>query len=173
MRALIFASLFLAGAARGDGGVLRLSQSSGPFVISVFTAPEPLRAGRAELSVLVQARGAVVLDATVALLVRAPDGTEQTLAATPGTANNQLFHSAVVELPTPGRWELRVTVRQAGLSATASCLLDVAPRATGLAAHWMPLSLPLLCILLFVWRERLLAPRRRRPNLKFEDERRS
>jgi hypothetical protein len=159
MRALIFASLLLAGVARGDGGVLRLSQASGPFVISVFTAPEPLRAGRAEVSVLVQTHGAVVLDAVVELRVRAPDGAEQTLALTRAAAKNQLFQSAFVELRTPGRWGLFVTARQAGTPATVACDLDVAPATAGLAAHWVPLALPALCVLLFVWRERLLRQR--------------
>jgi hypothetical protein len=159
MRALILGSLLLAGVARADGGVLRLSQASGPFVISLFTAPEPLRTGRAEVSVLVQARGTVVLDAAVELRVRAPDGTEQTLAVTHAAANNQLLQSAFVELRTPGRWALFVTARQAGAAATVSYDLDVPPATASVAAHWVPLALPALCILLFVWRERLLRQR--------------
>lgn len=157
MRALVFGSLLLAGIARGDGGVLRLSQASGPFVISVFSAPEPLRTGRAEVSVLVQERGTVVLDAAVELRLRDPDGTERTLATSRGAADNQLLQSAFVELRTPGRWGLAVTVRRAGTSATVSCDLDVVPATAGLRAHWVPLALPVLCILFFVWREWLLA----------------
>jgi hypothetical protein len=154
MRAVIVGSLLLAGVARGDGGVLRASQASGPFVLSVFTAPEPLRAGRAEVSVLVQARGTVVLDAAVELRTCAPDGTQQTIAVTRAAATNQLLQSAFVDLRAPGRWRLTVTARQAGTSATVSCDLDVAPATAGLAAHWVPLALPVLLILLFVWRER-------------------
>jgi hypothetical protein len=158
--ALILGSLLLAGVARGDGGILRLSQASGPFVLSVFTAPEPLRVGRAEVSVLVQARGSIVLDAPVELRVRAPDGAEETLAVTRAAANNQLLQSAFVELRTPGRWGLSVTARQAGTSATVSGDLDVAPATAGPATHWVALSLPALFILLFVWRERLRRGRR-------------
>jgi hypothetical protein len=161
MRALLFGSLLLAGVAHGDGGVLRLSQASGPFVVSVFTAPEPLRAGSAEVSVLVQARGTVLVDAAVELRLRAPDGTTQTLAAT--RANNQLLRSALVELRIPGRWALEVTARPEGASATVSCDLDVAPATAALVAHPVPLALPAVCILLFVWRERLLLRRRRAP----------
>jgi hypothetical protein len=160
MRALIVVSLLFADVAHGDGGVLRLSQASGPFVISVFTAPEPLRAGRADVSVLVQARGTVVLDAAVELRLRAPDGTEQTIAASPRAAGNALLQSAFVGLRTPGRWGLAVTARRANTSATVGCDLDVAPATTALATHWVPLALPALCILLFVWRERLLRRRK-------------
>jgi hypothetical protein len=161
MRALIVGSLLLAGVARGDGGRLRVSQASGPVIISVFTTPEPLRAGRADVSVLVQARGAVVLDAAVELRVRAPDGMEQTLAATRAEASNQLLQSAFVELRIPGRWRLSVTTRQAGTAATVSCDLEVAPATAGLAGHWVVLALPAFCVLFFAWRERLLRSRRR------------
>jgi hypothetical protein len=159
MRALIFGSLLLAGAAFADGGVLRLSQASGAFVISVFTAPEPLRSGRAEVSVLVQSRDTVVLDAAVELRLRAPEGTEQTIA-TARQAMNQLLHSGFVELNRPGRWRLTVTVRRAGAFAIVSSDLDVGSAPPGVTAHWTPLTLPALCILLFVVRERwLLRPK--------------
>jgi hypothetical protein len=160
MRALVVGSLLVAGVARGDGGVLRLSQASGPFVISVFTAPEPLRAGRAEVSVLVQERSTVLLDARVELRLRAPGGTEQTLALTRQAASNQLLHSAFVELRPAGRWVLAVTARRADTAATVSCDLDVAPASPGVTAQWLPLWLPALCILLFLLRERSLGRRR-------------
>jgi hypothetical protein len=159
MRALLFSgALLLAGVARGDGGMLRSSQSAGSFVISIFTGPEPLRAGPAEVSVLVQSGGTVVLDAQVELRLRGPDGGEQTLATS--RANNQLLQSAFVELRPQGRFELEVTARRAGASATVSCKLDVGPAPTGPRAHWAPLALPALCILLFFVRERwLVRPR--------------
>jgi hypothetical protein len=160
MRALAVGSLLFAAVARADGGVLRLSQASGPFVISVFTAPEPLRAERAEVSVLVQAESSVVLDALVELRLRAPGGVEQTLAATRAAAGNQLLQSASVELRPAGRWELAVTARRAGTAATVSCDLDVGPASPGLTAQWLPLLLPALCILLFLWRERSRGRRR-------------
>ena len=160
IRALLFASLLVSVVARADGGVLRLSQASGPFVISVFTAPGTLPTGRAEVSVLVQARDAVVLDTEVELRVRSPAGSEEIMRATHALANNQLLQAALVELPMPGRWQLAVTVRHGSDAATVSSALDVAPSTAGLAAHWVPLALPALCILLFVWRERLLAARR-------------
>jgi hypothetical protein len=161
MRAVIVVSLLLADVAHGDGGVLRVSQASGPFVVSVFTAPEPLRAGRADVSVLVQASGTVVLDAAVELRLRAPDGTEQMIAVSPRAAGNALLQSALVDLRPPGRWRLAVTARRGNTSAAAHCDLDVAPATTALAAHWKALALPPLCILLFVWRERLLRRRKR------------
>ena len=64
-----FALLLCAAAAAADGGRVRLRQDAGSFAITVFTAPEPLAAGTADVSVLVQDRqtGAVLLDASVDL----------------------------------------------------------------------------------------------------------
>jgi hypothetical protein len=163
MRALLLA-LVLTGVARADGGTLRLSRASGPFVISVFTTPEPLYAGPADVSVLVQAREgtAVVLDAAVELRLRAPDGTEQALLATHAAATNRLLQAAPVELRAPGRWLLTVTARRGDTVATVSCALAVARASPRLGSQWLPLGLPAVCVLLFVWRERLLRRRPRR-----------
>jgi hypothetical protein len=162
MPILILGVVLMAGIARADGGVLRVSQRSASFDISVFTAPDPLRPGSAEMGVLVQTAGAVVVDAVVGIRVRAPSGTEQTFSATRSSSSNPLLHSASVDLGTPGRWGLAVTARRAGTSSTVSFDLDVAPRATAFTAHWLPLALPAVFILLFVWRERLLLRRRPR-----------
>jgi len=39
---------------RADGGTIRMSEKKGGFLITVFTAPAPFRAGPVDISVLVQ-----------------------------------------------------------------------------------------------------------------------
>jgi hypothetical protein len=150
--------------AHADGGTLRLARVAGPFLVSVFTAPEPLRVGRADISVLVQepGRGEVVLGATVELRLQGPDGVEQTLRASHALATNRLLQSAQVELPAAGRWRLEITVDG---QTTGACDLAVSPRLRLVADQWMPLALPPICVLLFAWRARLSARPRagRRP----------
>jgi hypothetical protein len=160
VRPLALVVLFC-GVARADGGTLRLSRTAGAFVVSAFTAPEPLRVGRADVSVLVQnhASGEVQLGANVELRLRAPDGTEQTLPASHAMATNRLLQSAQVELSSPGRWQLEVAVDH---QPTVACELPVAPRSRIVADHWMPLALPPVCVFLFAWRARLSARLRRR-----------
>jgi hypothetical protein len=155
--ALAVCILLLGGVARADGGALRLSRASGPFVISVFTTPEPLGAGPADLSVLVQARdgGAVVLDAAVALELHGPDGREQRLEATHAGATNRLLSAASVALPVPGRWRYQVTVRRGDAAATVAGAIDVGAATPHLAAQAPALALPALCVALFAWRQRL------------------
>jgi hypothetical protein len=168
MRAFVVAAACLwasAGPAFADGGTLRLTRAAGPFVVTLFTAPEPLVVGSADVSVLVQERSSAVvrLDATVALRVRAPDGTEQQLQAVHATTGNRLLQSALVELSQPGRWQLTVEVRHGSeAAATVSTELLVGSATPRLAAQWPPLALPPLCIALYLWRARLLERQRSR-----------
>ncbi len=167
MRTLVVAAACLwasAGPAFADGGTLRLTRAAGPFVVTLFTAPEPLVVGSADVSVLVQQRSSavVLLDATVALRVRAPDGAEQQLQAAHATTGNRLFQSALVELSQPGRWRLTVEVRHGSEAATVSTELLIGSATPRLAPQWPPLALPPLCIALFLWRARLLERQRSR-----------
>jgi hypothetical protein len=153
---LLLAVLLWCGVARADGGTLRLSRTAGPFLVSVFTAPEPLRVGRADVSVLVQKQvnGEVQLGRAVALRLRAPDGAEQTLRASHAMATNRLLQSAQLELSAPGQWHLEIMVDHAG---PVACELPVGLRSRLFADHWLPLALPPLCVFLFAWRARLSA----------------
>src|SRR5437879_11889873 len=57
--------------AHADGGIMRLRHVQGPFVITIFTTPEPVPHRAVDVSVLVQRRGSndVHLDASVDLLL--------------------------------------------------------------------------------------------------------
>ncbi len=61
--------------AKGDGGVIRLRETQGPFSVTVFTSPEAAAGGLADLSVLVQGSesGKVVLDADVSFTLSPPN----------------------------------------------------------------------------------------------------
>src|SRR5262245_2169609 len=62
--------------ARGDGGIVQLHETRGPFSVTVFTSPEVVSGGLTDVSVLVQSEenGDVVLDADVRLSLFAPEG---------------------------------------------------------------------------------------------------
>lgn len=114
-----------------DGAVIRMQGVSGPFRVSVFTAPGPLPTGAADVSVLVQDRdsGQTILDATVDLAVRPADGSgrSESIRATRNRSTNKLLDAATVNLPSPGSWELRVSVQRGGDQCTFSARLEVAP----------------------------------------------
>jgi hypothetical protein len=162
MRSVPLLLLFAAGAAHADGGTLRLHETAGPFEVSIFTSPEPLRVGQADVSVLVQTRGAdVLLEATVELRLRDPDAVEQMPVLARPSAANRLLHAATVALPRPGRWMLAVAVQRGRDRALVSSALEVAPAASPLAAHFTALALPPVCVLLFVAHQRLSRRRSR------------
>jgi hypothetical protein len=151
--ALVLAAGLAAMAARGDGLHLVISQPAGPFVISIFTAPTPLRPGPAEISVLIQEKDGrrAVPDADVQVALRAADGprTERTGTATRGAVANKMIYGTRIDLPASGRWTLTASVRAGERSATVSSALEVAPALAPLVAFWGFVALPFVAIAVF------------------------
>lgn len=158
--AVVAGVLLCATAVLADGGRVRLRQDAGSFAITVFTAPEPLAAGLADVSVLAQDRqtGAVLLDACVEITLVGPSGgAPSTLQARPGT--NRLLKAASVTLNRPGPWRLEVVVQRAGETARVFCPLPVGPPPAPLATAWPFLAFAPVAVGLFALRNAI----RRRP----------
>jgi len=146
-----------------DGGTLRIQQDAGRLRITAFSAPEPLRVGIADLSVLVQRQpgGEPVLDAEVELRLEGPPGEAPIeLRATRSEATNELFYAARVELHAAGIWRLRVSVRSAGETAAVEGELPVGPPPLRLFELWPYLALPPAAVAIFALREWLVRRRR-------------
>ena len=136
-----------------DGGVVQLSQRAGPFEVTVFTAPTPLRVGPVDLSVMVRTGDdqRPVLDAEVAIHLASEDGGPPIMApATRALATNKLLYAAPVELPRAGRWRLMVDVAQGGRRARVATALTVISPASPLISLWFYLALPPIVIALFI-----------------------
>lgn len=150
---LVFGLLMVPAPGHADGGVLRLRESRGGLAVSVFTAPEPLRVGLADLSVLVQRSddGSVLLDAEVNFTLSPPDGAagRASLLARRRKAANLLMQSAEVSFPVPGVWELSVSVRRGDEDVVLTCLLKVAPPVPSWVRLWPLVALAPLAIALF------------------------
>jgi len=158
--------------AKGDGGIIRLRGTQGAFSVTVFTSPEAVANGLADLSVLVQESksGKVVLDADVRLTVSPPNGLVTTQAdelcglptaatrlpdeidnpvsvrATRQQASNKLLYAAPLELSAPGNWKLRLLVSRGSDTAQFDCVLPVTLSPGKLAGLWPYLSLPPLVV---------------------------
>ena len=143
-------------AARGDGGLLRLTESAGPFDISVFTAPTPLRVGAADVSVMVLERAgrAPVLDADVQVTLHRRE-LERASIATHDAATNKLLYAAWLDVPEPGKWSLDVRVQSPAGTGVVSCGLDVAAPLSPLEAFWPYIVFPAVAIGLFAVHQRL------------------
>ncbi len=143
-----------ASSARGDGGTLRLSERAGPYRVSVFTSPEPLRVGPADVSVLVQdaGSGAPIADAVVRLTLSPADreGATLTSTATAEQAVNKLLRAAAVDLPAAGPWRIEVEVEGPGGPAHCGVAVMVAEPLPRWRQMWPWFTWPVVPIVLFV-----------------------
>jgi hypothetical protein len=150
--AMLFALLLSPAFAHGDGGVVRVSQTAGPFRVTVFTSPTPLRAGVIDISVFVQdSSGNPVPDARVRIHVRptreADGGT--THEATREAATNKLYQAALVELPA-GSWQVSVDVTGENGVSSVPFTLEVGEALPAWTEMAFWIALPLVPVILFV-----------------------
>lgn len=154
--ALAFAVAAAAAHVRADGGTVRYSGVDGPYRLTVFSTPTPARAGKVDVSVLVQdaATGDVAGDAAVTIRAWPEHARDRALqiAATRRAATNKLYRAALVPLSRPGRWHLQVRVRGHAGRARAEIALPVAEAHPRWLAQWPWLVWPLIPIAWFLAR---------------------
>ena len=139
--------------AHADGGIVRLREARGPFLVTIFTASEPLQRQTTDVSVMVQRRDSseLVLDATVDLTFTPPRdavvGPEEqmlcrscqtpldrtaaahttsfTVVATRNQASNKLLFAVPVRFGASGDWRLQTAVVSAGDTVKLACNIPV------------------------------------------------
>jgi hypothetical protein len=154
---------------RADGGQVRLLERHGPFQISVFTSPNPLRAGAIDISVLVQdaSTGKPVENVEVDLrLVPRADREAPILAhTTTAAATNKLLRAALIELPHAGWWDVDVTCVADQARAEFQFPMEAAAPLPRWLSIWPLFTWPLGAVLLFAAHRALVMRyrQRRRP----------
>jgi hypothetical protein len=147
-------------AAHAHGGRLQMRQVAGPFVVSLFTTPESLAVGPADLSAMVEEqagvegqRSKVLLDADIVVTLTSEDAGSAPVIAhlSHAHATNQLLQDAVIQLPHAGRWHAVLHIREAGREASASTDLTVANYSARRGTVWFFAALPICAIALFAW----------------------
>jgi hypothetical protein len=141
------------GAAHGDGGAVRLSQQAGPYRVTVFTAPTPLRAGPVDVSVFVQdGAGEALPDVTVRITLTPAGRPGRSLEAlaTREAATNKLFQAATFDLPAPGRWQVVVAVEGPRGPARCACEVEVEAPPPRWVELWPWFAWPVVPVVLFV-----------------------
>lgn len=128
---------------------------AGPFVVTLFTTPDPLRADDADFSVALEraSSGALVNDADVMLILTPAEGERGRieLQATRAAATSAFLQAADVKLPHAGSWKVTVAVRQGSESGECSTMLDVLPKSPlGGQIFWEILLVPFLVVLFAV-----------------------
>jgi hypothetical protein len=147
--------------ALADGGRLRLHQRAGPFTVSLFTTPDPLRVGQADFSVAIEgARDqGLVEDAQVSFLLtlRDADAPPIVLHASHAAATSRFLQAANFRLPHAGVWRITVVVQRGNESGRCSGEFPVMPASLiRNQATWDIAAVPLFALLFFVqqWRKR-------------------
>jgi hypothetical protein len=155
---LLLASAFFAGpccaALFADGGQIRLMQQCGDYRVTVFTSPTPLRSGIADVSVLIQdSTGLAVPNAIVTVELSQPNQvvSPNRILATHAAATNKLFQAALVEIPKPGQWNVRIEctpdAKQAPIEVAFA--MEAAPPLPRWLSVWPWFSWPIIAIALF------------------------
>jgi hypothetical protein len=164
--------------AKGDGGIVQLRETRGPFSVTVFVSPVAVSGGLTDVSVLVQSQenGDLVLDADVRLCLIPPEGVTTseldpfcgpalqsvngtahslTVRATREQASNKLLYAARLKLDATGNWPLQVDVSHGTDSASFNCVLPVTAPSARLSRLWPYLAFPPIAIAAFALNQKL------------------
>lgn len=154
-----YLAIFIACAqlAFADGGRLRFRQPAGPFIVTLFTTPDPLARGRADFSVAVERAGTdeLVQDADVDLVLTPADGrgTPLKLHASHAAATSKWLQAANFTVPASGAWRVTVEVRRGNEAGQCSGEVQVKPSAAE-NLTWDILPVPLLALLFVLHQNR-------------------
>ena len=138
-------------AAFADGGRVRFRRLAGPFVVTLFTAPDPLTKGPADFSVAVERTGTegLIEDAKVGLILTPLDGRgsrQIVLNASHADATSKWLQAANFRIPRPGLWRVTVVVRRGNEIGQCSGEVRVRSAMTSDLA-WDVLPVPLAALL--------------------------
>lgn len=126
--------------AHGGGAPKLVNEQAGPYLLSVWVAPDPLRVGTMHVTVAVSEPnedggvGEPVLGAAVRILLSAEDSLGAApigALATHQNAVNRLFYEADLEVGAPGNWRVEVFVDgPAGSGQSAFSMPALPPAST-------------------------------------------
>jgi hypothetical protein len=148
------ALLLLAPPLLGNGGIVRFSRATvGPYFVTVYSAPTPLRTGELDISVLVQDSAnqtvevPIVVVASPVVLVEGATAEPIRKPATRAQATNKLFEAAKFDVDAPGEWSFEIEIADVGQ------LTFQAPvaRTTILDRPWLMATLIVLPLAVLGW----------------------
>jgi len=150
-RRLIWIGLAASALLYADGGAILLHQQNGPYVVTVFASPVPLRVGNIDLSVLVQSSETLepLLDRDVRVDL-AQAAAHVHVRAERTQSGNKLLYAASTHLQDSGEWSYSVSIAGSGAPAVKSAgALTLTEEQPKLEAYSGYLALPFLCLAIF------------------------
>jgi len=145
--------------ASGDGGQLRIRQPFERRIVSVWTAPTPLRVGAVEVLVVLEPVPGAPFESPASIAVEArSDGRPLATTRDEGDGGNPAGpHLFRVHAEAPGTFDLRVRIGAGSDIDEVATTVPVEPPLSPLREQWAALGLPVLAAALFalrLWRER-------------------
>lgn len=141
--------------AHGIGTPVKINVASDPYLLSIWTDPDPLRVDETHVTVAVmepETQTPIVtgLEVTVQLTAVADESLSFTATALADNSTNRLLYAAVFEnLPTDGRWRGLISVDgPAGAASDVPFEVEVLPPAP---FNWLWPGIGGLVVLLLVW----------------------
>jgi hypothetical protein len=133
--------------AHGGGTPQLVNAQAGPYRVSAWTQPDPIRVGKVHITVAVAEPATeqseadnLVLDATVRVHLQALErgGESLVVLATRENAVNKLFYEADLDLTSEGQWRMTIQVKGPAGAGGASFDVEVlSPSAfNSLARRW-------------------------------------
>jgi len=133
--------LFVARPAQAHGGGMPqlTNAEAGPYWVSVWTEPDPIRVGDFHVTVAIlqapepgasaREAGELVLDATVLVQAQSVSQVGEILIspATRDNAVNKLFYEADLTLPAEGQWRVDIQVNGAAGAGSAAFEIEALP----------------------------------------------
>ena len=97
-----------------NGGTIQVSmERAGPYEVTVFTDPSPVRVGTLDVSVMVELPGGELVQDARVMVTAIPDGDATgggTYEATHDLATNKLFYAAHVPISRAAPWRIEVAI---------------------------------------------------------------
>lgn len=157
--------------AHGVGTPRLLNEPAGPYLISVWTDPYPLRADESHVTVAVidpETQAPLVESVIVTVELTQGDVRLSAPATTATAANKTLYEAVFTDLPAVGTWQATITADGPdGRSEPVSFPVEVQPALPLNALRPALIGLGAAALILLVWRARrgnaVAAPRRRPP----------
>ncbi len=149
---LLVGSCFVIPLLFGDGGALQFQKQAGPFIVTAFTAPVPVRVGAGDLSVMVQraADRSPLLDSRVLVTLSRHGEPDIKADATRAQATNKLMYAARIVFPSAGTWHVDVAVNASGSTAHVAGDIAVLPEQPPLMAFWPYFAMLPAAVVLFI-----------------------
>jgi hypothetical protein len=150
--------------ALADGGRVVLMERQVDCRISVFTSPDPLRAGPIDISVLIQdaETGKPITNAQIIVTLTSASAPSRTIhaVATNDAATNKLLSAALVDLPASGEWSTEISCLAQHTAFQVHFTIDAGEPTLARLDVWPWFTWPAGAVILFgihrrlVWRRR-------------------